>query len=616
MEMTDFLRGKATMATTTSPVQTSVPSLAALFLERVKCSPDKEAFRHFDGGQWVSVSWRQAAERVEALAAGLLALGVEPEQRIGIASSTRYEWILADLAVMCAGAATTTVYANTNAVDTAYILADSESRVVFAENAEQLAKLTERRAELPNVTKVVLFDGTADGDWVITLAELADLGTKHLADHPACVQDTVDRITPDQLATLIYTSGTTGKPKGVRLRHEAWVYHGRAVAALRVVGEDDSQLLWLPLAHSFGKVLVAAQMACGFVSAVDGRVDKIIENAAAVKPTFMAAAPRIFEKAHSRIVTAQQEEGGVKEKLFHRAFGVGLEVARRQRANKPVPLPMSLQHKIFDRLVFAKVRRAFGGNIRFFISGSAPLNREIGEWFHAAGLLILEGYGLTETAGAGFINRPENYRLGTVGLPFDGTEVRISEEGEVQINGPEVMAGYHNLPEATATAFTEDGWLGSGDKGVLDADGFLTITGRLKEMFKTSGGKYIVPPAIEAKFIAQCPYASQFLVFGEGRNFCVALVALDPDTISGWATERGLAGKSYADLVKLPEVHALIDEHVKKLNSELNRWETVKKWALLDHDLSVERGELTPSLKVKRAVVADQNKEVLDAFYT
>jgi long-chain acyl-CoA synthetase len=615
MEMTDFLRGKAIMATTTSPVHTSVPSLAALFLERVKCSPDKEAFRHVDGGQWVSVSWRQAADRVEAMAAGLLALGVEPEQRIGIASSTRYEWILADLAVMCAGAATTTVYANTNAVDTAYILADSESRVVFAENADQLAKLTERRAELPNVTKVVLFDGTADGDWVITLDDLADLGTKYLADHQACVHNTVDRITSDQLATLIYTSGTTGKPKGVRLRHEAWVYHGMAVAALHVVGEDDSQLLWLPLAHSFGKVLVAAQMACGFVSAVDGRVDKIMENTAAVKPTFMAAAPRIFEKAYSRITTAQQEQGGVKEKLFQRAFGVGLEVDRRRRAKRAVPLPMILQHKLFDRLVFAKVRQAFGGNIRFFISCSAPLNREIGEWFHAAGLLILEGYGLTETAGAGFLNRPENYRLGTVGLPFDGTEVRIGEEGEVQINGPEVMAGYHNLPDATATAFTDDGWLRSGDKGVLDDDGFLTITGRLKEMFKTSGGKYIVPPAIEAKFIAQCPYASQFLVFGEGRNFCVALVALDPDTISGWAAERGLTGKSYADLVKLPEVHALIDEHVKKLNSELNRWETIKKWALLDHDLSVERGELTPSLKVKRTVVADQNKEVLDGFY-
>ncbi|MBV9512511.1 MAG: long-chain fatty acid--CoA ligase [Mycobacteriaceae bacterium] len=604
------------MRTPRTTVHTGVPNLAALFLKRVTKTPDKEAFRYVRGAEWVSVTWRQAADRVESLAAGLLALGVRPEQRVGIASGTRYEWILADLAVMCAGAATTTVYANTNAADTAYILADSESTVVFAEDDDQLAKLTQRRHELPNVSKVVLFDGHGDGDWVITIDDLAGLGTKHLADHPACVKDAVEKIVPDQLATLIYTSGTTGKPKGVRLRHEAWVYHGLAVAALQVVGEDDSQLLWLPLAHSFGKVLVAAQLACGFVSAVDGRVDKIMENAAAVKPTFMAAAPRIFEKAYSRIVTTQQEHGGVKEKLFQRAFAVGVEVDRRRRAHEPVGLTMSLQHRLFDRLIFTKVRAAFGGNIRFFISGSAPLNREIGEWFHAAGLLILEGYGLTETAGAGFINRPENYRLGTVGVPFDGTGVRISEEGEVQINGPEVMAGYHNLPDATAAAFTEDGWLRSGDKGVLDADGFLTITGRLKEMFKTSGGKYIVPPAIEAKFIAQCPYASQFLVFGEGRNFCVALIALDPDTISGWAAERGWTDKSYTDLVKLPPVHELIDEHVKRLNSELNRWETIKKWALLDHDLSVDRGELTPSLKVKRSVVADRNKEILDAFYT
>ena len=604
------------MATTTSPVHTGVPSLAALFLKRVEASPDKEAFRYLDGSNWVSVSWRQAADRVESLAAGLLALGVEPEQRIGIASSTRYEWILADLAVMCAGAATTTVYANTNAADTAYILGDSESRVVFAEDADQLAKLTERRADLPNVAKVVVFDGAGDGDWVMTLDDLADLGAKHLSDHPESVRDAVDNITSERLATLIYTSGTTGRPKGVRLRHEAWVYAGMAVSELRVLGEDDLQLLWLPLAHAFGKVLISAQLACGFASAVDGRVDKIVENTGVVKPTFMAAAPRIFEKAHSRVVMSQQEQGGVKEKLFQRAFAVGKEVDRRRRENKPVSPVMTLQRKLFDRLVFSKVRQVFGGRIRFFVSGSAPLNREIAEWFHAAGLLILEGYGLTETAGAGFINRLENYKLGTVGLPFPGTELRISEEGEVQIGGPLLMAGYQNLPDVTSSTLTEDGWLRTGDKGEVDTDGFLKITGRIKEMFKTSGGKYIVPPAIESKFVALCPYVSQFLVFGEGRNFVVALIALDPDAISAWAAERGMTGKSYAELVKLPEVHELVDEYVKQLNSELNRWETIKKWELLDHDLSVERGELTPSLKVKRAVVAERNKEVLDAFYT
>jgi long-chain acyl-CoA synthetase len=602
--------------TSVTPTDTQASNLALLFLHRVEASADREAFRYPDNGKWTSVTWKQAAERVEALAAGLLALGVAPEDRIGIASTTRFEWILADLAIMCAGAATTTVYPSTNAEDTAYILADSESRIVFAEDDTQLGKLTEHRSDLPNLTKVVVFDGASDGDWVITLDDLAALGAKYLAEHPSSVRTNAEGIAADRLATLIYTSGTTGKPKGVRLRHEAWVYTGAAINDMDLLGEDDLQLLWLPLAHAFGKVLISTQLACGFASAIDGRVDKIVENTAVVKPTFMGAAPRIFEKAYARVVTTQQNQGGVKERLFNSAFAVGREVARRRRTGQPVPLPLQLPHRLFDRLVFAKVRDVFGGRIRFFISGSAPLNRDIAEWFDAAGLLILEGYGLTESAGAGFINRPDNYKLGTVGLPFEGTEVRISDAGEVQFRSKCVMAGYHHLEKATAEALSDDGWLSTGDQGKLDEDGFLTITGRIKELFKTSGGKYVAPPAIEAKFATLCPYASQFMVFGEGRNFAVALVTLDADAISGWAKEHGHANASYAELTKSPEVHEMVDEHVKKLNASLNRWETIKKWALLDHELSVENGELTPSLKVKRGVVAEQNKETLDGFYS
>ena len=588
-----------------------------MFLDRVQMSADKEAFRYLVAGEWVSATWQQTADRVETLAAGLLALGIEPEQRVGIASSTRYEWILADLAIMCSGAATTTVYPNTNAGGTAYILADSECRVVFAEDTGQLAKLTERRAELPSLTKVVLFDGPGDGDWVITLAGLAELGQKYLLEHPSGVRTRTDAITPQQLATLIYTSGTTGPPKGVRLPHSAWAYEGTATVGLNLMREDDLQLLWLPMAHAFGKVLITAQLACGFITAIDGRVDKIVDNMAVVKPTVMGAAPRIFEKAHARIVTTQQAQGGLRARLFAAAFTVGLEMDRRQRAGRAAPLPMSLLYGLFDRLVFSKVREVFGGRIRFFISGAAPLNREIGEWFHAAGLLILEGYGMTESAAGACVNRPDQYKLGTVGLPMDGTSIRINDDdGEIQIRGACVMDGYHNLPDKTAETFTHDGWLRSGDLGKIDADGFLTVTGRIKEMFKTSGGKYIAPPAIEAKFMAMCPYASQFMVFGEARNFCVALIALDADLMSEWAAENGLDGATYQDLVNAPAVGEMIGEYIAKLNGELNRWETIKKWVLLDHDLSIERGELTPSLKVKRSVVAEQNKQVLDAFYT
>jgi long-chain acyl-CoA synthetase len=599
--------------TSATPTSTKAPNLAMLFLNRVEASPDKEAFRYPGKDGWTSVSWKQAAERVEALAAGLLALGIEPENRIGIASTTRLEWILADLATMCAGAATTTVYPSTNGDDTAYILADSASRVVFAEDDTQLEKITEHRGDLPDLAKVVVFEGSGDGDSVITLDELAELGAKRLADDPSCVRKVAEEIPADRLATLIYTSGTTGKPKGVRLRHEAWVYTGAAIAEMDLLGEDDLQLLWLPLAHAFGKVLISTQLACGFASAIDGRVDKIVENTGVVKPTFMGAAPRIFEKAYAKIVTQQS---GAKAILFNRAFAVGKEVARRRREGKFVWPHLTLQQNVFDRLVFAKIRDVFGGRIRFFVSGSAPLNRDIAEWFDAAGLLILEGYGLTESAGAGFINRPKNYKLGTVGLPFDGTEVRISDAGEIQFRSKCVMAGYHHLEKATAEALSDDGWLSTGDQGSIDDDGFLKITGRIKELFKLSNGKYVAPPAIEAKFATLCPYASQFMVFGEGRNFAAALVTLDADSISGWAKDHGLRDTSYEELTESEAVHEMIDEHVKKLNASLNRWETIKKWAVLDHELSVERGELTPSLKVKRGVVAEQNKETLNGFYS
>ncbi|TPG36699.1 AMP-dependent synthetase/ligase [Mycolicibacterium hodleri] len=594
---------------------TAAANVASMFFDRVQLSANREAFRYLVAGQWVSASWRQTADRVEELTAGLLALGIDMEQRVGITSSTRYEWILADLAIMCSGAATTTVYSSTNARDSAFILADSECRIVFAEDPGQLAKLREHRGELPNLTKVVLFDGPGDGDWVITLADLAKLGNEYLVTHPSAAQTRMKKITPNQLATLIYTSGTTGRPKGVRLSHSSWVYEATSVARLNFLDEDDLQLLWLPMAHAFGKVLITTQLACGFATAIDGRVDKIVDNLAVVKPTFMGAAPRIFEKAHARIVTAAQAKGGLRAWLFAAAFSAGLAADRRRLAGRRVPLPMLLLSGVWDRLVFSKVREVFGGRIRFFVSGAAPLNRDIGEWFHAAGLLIVEGYGMTECTAGACINRPDHYKMGSVGLPFDGTSIRISDDGEIQIRGGCVMDGYHNLPDESAKAFTEDGWLRTGDVGRIDSEGFLTVTGRTKEIFKTSNGKYIAPPAIEAKFMAICPYASQFMVFGEAHSYCVALIALDADLLSAWASGHGLDGLAYGELVKAPAVRELVDGYIVTLNAGLNRWETIKKWQLLDHDLSIERGELTPSLKVKRGAVAEQNKQVLEALY-
>lgn len=591
-------------------------NMAVQFLDRVAASPQSEAFRYPVGETWESLTWQQAGDKVRRLAAGLVSLGIESEQRIGIVSGTRYEWILADLAVVCSGAATTTVYPTTNAEDTAYILGDSECRMVFAEDDEQIAKLKEHKSSLPHLDKVITFDGTADGDWIITLDALAELGDAYLATNPDVIETIAKSIRPEQLATLIYTSGTTGRPKGVRLTHKSWVYEGAAIQVQDILDETDLQFLWLPMSHSFGKVLLSAQLACGFASAVDGRVEMIVENCGIVKPTFMGAAPRIFEKAYGRIQTMQAAEGGLKEKIFHKAFEVGLKTDALKREGKSVPALLKLQHGLFDKLVFSKVRERFGGRVRFFISGSAALNQEIAQWFNAAGIVILEGYGMTENSAGATVNHPDENRIGTVGRALPGSEVRIGEGDEVLLRGPHVMHGYHNLPEETAKTLTEDGWLRTGDKGSLDADGFLTITGRIKDLFKTSGGKYIAPSAIESKFKAVCPYASQFMVFGNDRNYVVALITLDPDAMAGWAEEHGMAGASYSDIVTSEKVHDMVAGYVDELNSRLNRWETIKKWEILDHDLTIESGELTPSMKVKRNVVEDNNKERIAAFYS
>ena len=444
-----------------------------------------------------------------------------------------------------------------------------------------------------------------------SLQQLRQSGRDYLAEHPRVIEERVAAIEHDSLATLIYTSGTTGRPKGVRLRHSGWTYEGEAIAATGILRPDDLQYLWLPMAHSFGKVLLTTQLAIGFATAVDGRVDKIIDNLAVVRPTWMGAAPRIFEKAYGRIVTMAHAEGGAKAKIFDWAVGVGLQVSRARRSGERVSPLLAAKYKVADRLVFSKVRARFGGRVRFFISGSAALSKEVAEWFHAAGILILEGYGLTESSAGSCVNRPENYRLGTIGLPFPGTEFRIADDGEILIKGPGVMDGYHHMPELTAETLDPDGWLHTGDIGEIDADGFVRVTDRKKDLFKTSGGKYVAPSHIEGLFKALCPLASQMLVYGSERNFCSALVTLDPDAVAEWAGRHDMAGKPYAEVVSSAAMHDEIEGYIDRLNAKLNRWESIKKFIVLDHDLTVESGELTPSMKVKRRVVEDNYRDEL-----
>ncbi|MFD9025940.1 AMP-dependent synthetase/ligase [Streptomyces parvulus] len=619
------------MSDTQTTIENRPPSVAGLFLERVAATPDAEAYRHpvppasGEGpDEWKSLTWSQAAERVYAIAAGLIELGVQPQQRVALASSTRLDWILADLGIMCAGAATTTVYPQTNADESAYILSDSESRVLIAEDAAQLAKAREKRAELPDLTHVVVID--ADGadtteDWILTLDELERSGAARLETDPELVAKRVGALTKDQLATLIYTSGTTGKPKGVRLPHDCWSYMAKAIAATGLVGGDDVQYLWLPLAHVFGKVLTSGQIEVGHVTAVDGRVDKIIENLPVVQPTYMAAVPRIFEKVYNGVAAKARAGGGAKYKIFQWAAGVAREYAKvtqdnfKRTGTASAPAGLRTKHAVADRLVYAKIREAFGGRLRACVSGSAALAPEIGYFFAGAGIHILEGYGLTESSAASFVNPGEAYRTGTVGKPLPGTEVRIADDGEILLRGPGIMEGYHKLPEKTAEVLEADGWFHTGDIGELSADGYLRITDRKKDLIKTSGGKYIAPAEVEGQFKAVCPYVSNILVHGADRNFCTALISLDEIAITEWAKENGLEGRPYAEIVAAPATVEMVDGYVKQLNEGLQRWQTIKKFRLLPRDLDVEHGEITPSLKLKRPVVEREYKHLIEEMY-
>ena len=587
-------------------------SVGAVLSHRVAASPSKEAFRYVEGDRWVSLSWSQTKDKVFQLAAGLLALGIEPQDRVAIASSTRMEWVLADLAIMCAAGATTTIYPSTQHDDVGYVLADSQSRVVIAEDDLQVEKVVDHLDELPELLQIVQMDGKVDHPKVIGWADLEKLGREHLDAHPTAVDDVIAAIGPEDLATLIYTSGTTGRPKGVRLVQDCWTYLGASVDAFDIISADDLQYLWLPLSHVFGKALIAIQLYIGFTTAVDGRIDKIVENLAEVKPTFMCGAPRIFEKVRAKVITTASH--GVRAKIFDWAFGVGRKVSPMRLAGEEPSGLLALQYRLADRLVFSKIKARMGGKIRFFVSGSAPLNSEVQEWFYAAGLLVLEGYGLTETSAVSCVNNPRATRFGTVGPPIPGTQVRIADDGEILVKGPGVMRGYHNAAEATAEAL-KDGWFATGDIGELGEKGYLRITDRKKDLIKTSGGKYIAPQKVEGVLKAVCPYISQVIVHADGRKYATALITLDPEAIEGWAKEEGLSYSSIAELARSQEVHDLIDGFIAQGNQELERWETIKKFEILATELSVDEGEVTPSLKVRRKAVEKKYADVLNSMY-
>jgi long-chain acyl-CoA synthetase len=593
----------------------SFKSVVEMFHHRVRSTPDTESMHYRKDGAWHVMNWKEVGQRARAVACGLRALGLADEQRVAILSSTRPEWILYDMGILAAGGATTTIYPSNTPEECAYILNDAGCRFVVAENKRQVDKLLSVRKELPEVQHVIVFDGPGSQDgWVISAADLEKQGQAWDAANPGRYDSISDAVGPDRLATLIYTSGTTGKPKGVMLTHDNWVYEGEAIDNMGLITPADKQFLFLPLAHSFAKVLEIAFIRIGVPTAVDGDIDSLVDNLAVVKPTFMGAVPRIFEKVYNKVVSNARESGGLKLKIFSWAMSVGKEVSiLRQKGLEPSGW-LALKASIADKLVFSKLKERFGGRIRFFISGGAPLSREIGEFFHAADILVLEGYGLTESSAGTFMNMIEKYRFGTVGPPVPHTQVKIAEDGEVLIKGRGVMRGYYNLPEATAEALDAEGWLHTGDIGEI-RDGFLAITDRKKDLIKTSGGKYVAPQSIENKLKARSPLISQVVVHGDNRNFCTALLTLSEDAAKGWAKQHGIEDTSYAALAANPAINEEIGRVVAEVNRELASYESIKKFAILDRDLSEQEGEMTPTLKVKRKFVEKKFKDRLDKFY-
>ncbi|MFF0378017.1 AMP-dependent synthetase/ligase [Actinoplanes missouriensis] len=574
--------------------QDSPRSFGAMFLERSARTPDAPAYRAPGAdGSWVSRTWAMTAQAVTEIAAGLIAIGLRPQDRVAICSATRVEWIEADFGVMCAGGATTTVYPSSSPEEVLHILTDSGSRFAVVENAGHLSKILAS----PLIEKAILIDGSDER--ALSWDDLRELGRTTLAANPDAVTDVVAGIGPDDLATLIYTSGTTGLPKGVRVGHDAWIYQGLAIQAMGIVHPDDLGYLWLPLSHAFGKALLSCQLSVGFEFAVDGDVSKIVQRLAEVRPTIMPAVPRIFEKVYAGVAATMEREGGLKARLYRWAIGVAL----RRGVLRPIA----------DRLVLARVRDRFGGRMRFFISGASALSPEIAEWFDAIRLPIAEGYGLTESCATTIFNRPFDAEYGTVGVPLPGTRVRLGDDGEILLKGPGLMQGYHGMPEETAAALT-DGWLHTGDIGEITERGSLRITDRKKDLIKTSNGKYVAPQAIEARFKGICPLAGQILVHGENRKFVTALIDLDPDETRKWASVH-LPRASHAEIARSDQMRNEIARCLDELNKTLNSWETIKKFVILEENLDVEGGDLTPSLKLRRRVVEQRYQSQLDDLY-
>jgi len=599
---------EAQTATTAGAAATGSKTLADLLPLAVEKHADKVAQKYKDQskGEWVEVSFPELGQIVQEISLGLQELGIDRGDKVGILANTRPEWTYSDFAILAAGATVVPIYQTNSPEECEYVLDHSESVAVILEDQSQLDKIRKIRDQLPKLRHVISMEQPLDGDDVIGLDELREKGRGRSEDD---YRQRIASVEGTDVATYIYTSGTTGPPKGCVIDHQNWRDMLDMVQTQNVLVENEVAYLFLPLAHAFARLIQLGSIDVGATIVYWERdAQKIIPNLMEVKPTYFPSVPRMFEKIYSLAISNAPDKAQLEQ-----AVHLGTKVRQMQARGEAVPAELQEAFDKADAALFQNVRNIFGGRIKQAVTGAAPIAQEILEFFYACGVLVLEGWGMTETSTAATCNTAEEFRFGSVGKPFPGVEVKIADDGEILVRGPNIFRGYYKNPKATSETIV-DKWLHTGDIGTIDEDGFLYITGRKKDIIITAGGKNITPANLE-NGLKQNQYISQAVVHGDRRPFLTALITLDPEEIVPWAQQQGIEDTDMASLAQNDQVRALVQEAVDTVNEKVARVEEVKKFTILPHDLTQETGELTPTLKVKRNVVNEKFADLLEAMY-
>ena len=594
----------------------TVPELFKYITEDFEKGKTKPMLMRKVNEKYEGISYAQVRRETEKWALGLTKLGVKKTDKVAIISENRPEWVYVDMAVLGLGAVDVPLYPISTAETVQFILNDSKSVGVFVSNKFQLNKVLKIKNNCKEIGFVIVFsdEDVSDLDNVYTIKQIQSFGEEFGNENPDYFNSTMTYAREDDLCTLIYTSGTTGEPKGVMLTHKNILSNVRSAHQVFDMGPDDIFLSFLPLSHVFERMAgYYSALSCGASIAYAESIEKIAINLKEVRPTIMAAVPRLFERIYSKIRRKIDNEPEKKQKIFRWAIDTGIQYNSLKKSTESIPISLTLKRKLADKLVYGKLREATGGRLRFFISGGAALARELGEFFDAVGILIIEGYGLTESSPVIACNTPKDYKFGTVGKTFPGCELKIAKDGEILAAGPNIMLGYYNNKKGTDEVI-KNGWLHTGDIGVFDAEGFLHITDRKKHLFKTSGGKYIAPSPIENLFLAS-KYIEQFIVIGDRRMFVTALIVPDYEALKEYADANRIQYSSQEELVKMKQIYEMLEKELSQFQKKLANYEKVRKFTILENPLTIEGGELTPKLSVKRKVVEERYSDLIDGMY-